>query len=415
MVWVAMWCFQSYAQEKEQRLVHLGIIYPLSTNGSDATNYINNFSLHLIGGLSGGETGACISGFGHVTRGQMVGAQISGFGNVVTGDAQGASVAGFGTVHNDIKGAQVAGFGNVAVSVKGVQYAGFGNICSDAEGVQAAGFINVNRRMKGIQGAGFMNITRQSEGVQGAGFINVNGDVKGVQGAGFMNISSDFQGIQGAGFMNIGDVVRGVQGAGFMNIAGDVEHGVQAAGFINIAKKVNGLQVAGFINVADSSDTPIGIINIIENGEMHLQATYDDFQNAVFTLRSGGRRTYGIIGLGVTGYPQFGGRNSMLSQVGIGGQWQMTTSFKLRSELLLTTMLVTDNNDSFRRLGLSLLADASIGRFSVFAGPTLAFADVNFMEPLDHWGILRELPLENTTYPTYLLFGLQAGVSYRLR
>jgi hypothetical protein len=84
--------------------------------------------------------------------------------------------------------------------------------------------------------------------------------------AGFANVAREVTGPQFAGFSNVARNIVGSQFSGFINTAEDVK-GSQFAGFINVARKVSGVQVSGFINVADSSDYPLGIINIIRNGE----------------------------------------------------------------------------------------------------------------------------------------------------
>lgn len=43
--------------------------------------------------------------------------------------------------------------------------------------------------------------------------------------------------------------------------------GVQFAGLVNVAEEVTGVQFAALVNVAEESDFPIGIINIIKEGE----------------------------------------------------------------------------------------------------------------------------------------------------
>lgn len=120
----------------------------------------------------------------------------------------------------------------------------------------------------------------------------------GLSIAGFSNIIlDDASGCHLAGFANLTrNGSSGVQVAGFMNRSGDAN--MQVAGFINIARKVKGVQLAGFINIADSSDYPIGIINIIRNGEKSIGFSIDETRTALLTLRSGGRELYGILGLG---------------------------------------------------------------------------------------------------------------------
>ena len=79
--------------------------------------------------------------------------------------------------------------------------------------------------------------------------------------------------------------------------AGDIK-GSQIAGFMNIARKVKGVQIAGFINIADSSATPIGLINIIRNGEKSISISADETLTWLLSFRSGGKILYGIVGGG---------------------------------------------------------------------------------------------------------------------
>ena len=65
-----------------------------------------------------------------------------------------------------------------------------------------------------------------------------------------------------------------------------------------MANDVKGVQWAGLLNIARNSDVPIGLINIIKNGEMGMAVTYDGIGNAVASFRSGGKYTYGILGIG---------------------------------------------------------------------------------------------------------------------
>src|ERR1700754_1102365 len=203
-----------YAQTPKYSNAHIGFVYPLSTNGRQAKEYSNSFSLHALAGVSGAETGIALAGFSLVIVDSASGLQASGFSNHVFNKARGVRLAGF---MNSVK--------------------------NRAEGFQAAGFMNLTGSLKGASFAGFANITRDSAlGFQAAGFINTSGNA-------------------------------GTQVAGFINTAGDACS--QVAGFINIAKKVKGVQVAGFINVADSSEYPIGLVNIIRNGERSFSVSTD--------------------------------------------------------------------------------------------------------------------------------------------
>ncbi len=367
-----------YGQEKEIRSVHIGLLYPLSTNGITAPEYSNRFSLHAIGGISGGELGICLSGFGHITAGNLEGIQLSGFGNFILGDAQGASVAGFGNVTGNSKGVQVAGFGNVSNNMRGIQVAGFGNVAADTDGLQVAGFGNVSRSSEGLQVAGFGNISSRNKGVQAAGFFNATSEMEGIQVAGFLNASRN---------------VKGIQVAGFMNIAG----------------RVDGLQAAGFINIADSSDYPIGIINIIGNGEMYVQTYTDEMQNYLLSFRSGSRTTYGFIGFGMNNHTGISNDISFSTEVGVGLQLHPAAVFRVRGELFYNQIVYQGFSDTAIRNGFRVLGDVNLGPLHLFAGAGLSVVQITTAE-FEHPWIMEEWKNNR-----YLLPGIIAGAALKIK
>ncbi len=121
-------------------------IPPLSTNGAKNAKIVNDVSLNLFLGVSGGVEAFEGGLFMNIDKYYMHGAQLAGFGNVV-----GANVHGF----------QGAGFVNVAGGkTTGAQLAGFVNVTGDTlTGFQGAGFVNVTGNAKnGVQAAGFGNV-----------------------------------------------------------------------------------------------------------------------------------------------------------------------------------------------------------------------------------------------------------------
>jgi hypothetical protein len=110
-------------------------------------------------------------------------------------------------------------------------------------------------------------------------------------------VANSYSGLQFAGMANIAGGMKGLQFAGLTNIAGDV-NGFQFAGLVNVAKNVSGVQFAALINIAENSDCPVGLINLIKNGEKSVAVTYNGIGSTVATFRSGGKYTYGIVGLG---------------------------------------------------------------------------------------------------------------------
>ena len=300
--------------------INIGLIYPLSTTGLNAPNCSNYFSANAIAGVSYDEKSFCASG---VT-------------NVVRHDANGLIAAGFSNhILNNSVGLQAAGF---ATTVK-----------RHTKGVQAAGFFNYSGSVKGAQFGGFANITK--------------GEIEGFQGAGFANFASDAD----------------VQIAGFINRAYNVN--TQIGGFINIAHKVEGVQIAGFINIADSSDYPIGIINIIKKGEKSLGVSLDENLTSMVSFRSGGRILYGIIGVGINlqnlplSYSKEEEWPLYAIEAGIGAHIPVAKNFRINIEG--TTVSLSDLWDEYYlTTSLRVMPAVTIGKkMEVFAGPTINFEE----------------------------------------
>ena len=165
----------AFSQAKQQTSVaHVGLIYPLSTNGKNAADYTNLFSLHAIAGLSKAETGVAISGIALLIKDKAKGVQISGVSNIILDSSEGVQIAGIANVtRHESKGVQIAGFINFGEEAGAVQVAGFGNITSKSvKGLQLSGFLNRSENVN-TQVSGFMNIAKNVKGIQLAGLINV--------------------------------------------------------------------------------------------------------------------------------------------------------------------------------------------------------------------------------------------------
>ncbi|WP_207531887.1 hypothetical protein [Desertivirga arenae] len=339
----AITAFSGKAQTTDR--VHLGFIYPISTHGSHAPLDTNDFSLHLLAGVSASEKGLAIAGLSNVARGDVKGLAVAGFSNHLGTKSDGLLIAGFANTYGNAKGMQFAGFANVAArEVEGAQYAGFINKAGDMKGVQAAGFINVAREVTGIQLAGFLNTAKQVKGSQIAGFGNASvGDVSGSQLSGFFNHGKD--------------------------VAGS-----QIAGFVNIARKVKGAQIAGFINIADSSDCPIGIINIIRNGEKSIGVSIDETETTLLSFRSGGKILYGIIG---GGFNWTTNNDNYAIEAGLGAHFFPSKVFRINTELA-STYLGRFDYDEYYRASLRFMPSILIGKhLELNAGPSLNYINTN--------------------------------------
>lgn len=322
-----------FAQDKNPGKIHIGFVYPLSTNGIHAPLDTNRLSFHLLAGVSSVETGFTFAGFSNIIRNEATGTQFAAFSNHIGKKAEGLQIAGFANIYGEGKGAAFAGFGNISRgNVKGAQFAGFGNIAKDVDGAQFAGFFNKATSVKGAQLAGFMNLSSK--------------DISCSQLAGFINKAE-----------NVG--------------------GSQFAGFINIAKKVKGVQGAGFINIADSSDYPIGIINLVKNGEKGISVTTDEITSTMLSFRSGGKVLYGIIGIGYN----FKNKDEVYAmEAGFGAHWFQSKSFRLNTELTGMSVESFKAGEYFKS-SLKVLPALRIGKhFEIFGGPSLNFISTNTAE-----------------------------------
>ena len=153
-----------------------------------------------------------------------------------------------------------------------------------------------------------------------------------------------------------------------MNKAEDVH--TQIAGLINIAKKVKGVQVAGFINIADSSEYPIGLVNIVKGGEKQVSVSIDETATMIAAFKSGGRVLYGILGVG---YNVKNSTSLYALQAGIGAHWYLLSHFRLNLEAT-NTVLTDFKVGYYNRQSLGIFPAYRFGRrVEVFAGPTLNY------------------------------------------
>ncbi|MGF7041867.1 hypothetical protein [Mucilaginibacter lappiensis] len=177
----------SYAQSDRAR-TNIGLVYPLSSNGTQAPRDTNSFSLNLIAGVSAAERGVSLAGFSNIVHHDTRGLQVAGFSNHIGGNAGGTMFAGFLNTYGSGNSVAVAGFANIARSSSGAQIAGFLNKGGNVSSLQIAGFLNIASNVKGVQIAGFMNVAKKVKGSQ-IGFINI-ADSAGTQ-VGIINIAKN--------------------------------------------------------------------------------------------------------------------------------------------------------------------------------------------------------------------------------
>ncbi len=342
---------------------HIGFTYPLSTNGVAAPYYSNLFSVHALAGVSRSEEAFCASGVASVVTDSVRGMIASGVVNVIGGNAR---------------------------------------------GLQAAGVVNYTaHKTTGMQAAGFLNVAGDVSGMQAAGFANVaTGEVNGLQASGFLNIA-DSANTQIAGYINLAEKAH-AQVSGFINIAENVD-GAQIAGFVNVAKKVKGVQIAGLINIADSSDCPIGLINIIKNGEMAIGTAMNETGTTLFTFRSGGRKLYGIVGAGgnfTKGYRAYA------LQSGLGMHIPVTKAFRFNAEVTVTSLSDRWWHTDIRS-GVKIMPSIRVGCVEFFAGPSFSYTGSNDLQGVGRVGYSL-WRYDSRYYSHDFSIGAEGGIQFHL-
>lgn len=323
-------------------------------------------------------------------------------------------VPGIGT-HGKMSG-QVANrlsvnvLGGYSAGADGVELGGLFNLDrNDVQYVQAAGMLNgVDGNAKGVQAAGLINyVTKNVDGTQCAGIINKAGNVDGVQAAGVANMAVDtVNGVQVSGVMN-GAGVASCQVAGFVNAA-RVNTGLQLAGFVNVAHKATGVQFAGFLNIADSSDFPIGFVNIVKNGDKAIGFSMDEYGTSMLSLRSGGRITYGLIGLGIN---HLGTSKLYALEAGLGAHIRIVKHFRVNMEL--ATLSEYDKKDNFfLDNSFRILPAVRVGPAELYAGAGFNVSIYNYKP--DYLTHINDLIWTgtNATSNVDMRIGYKAGVQF---
>lgn len=312
----------------------------LGTNHKMSGNVVNDYSLNILGGYSGGVRKAEVGGLFNINSGAVQYAQFAGLFNLNGGKT---------------------------------------------EGVQAAGLFNMNLdSVKGAQFAGLVNFNQYaSEGVQLAGLINFNiGTYDGPQFAGLFNIvTADITGAQLAGLFNIAPkTTEGAQVAGLFNIGNEVK-GSQVAGLINAAKKIHGTQVA-FLNFADSvQGVPVGFLSFVNKGYHKIELASDEIFPVNVSFRTGVREFYNILTAGMR--PEKADTVTWSFGYGVGVAPRLSKRLFLNIDVT-SNQLVKGNVEALNMLNkLYLGFDFQLAkRLSITAGGTLNLRvyDVDFTD-----------------------------------
>jgi len=288
-----------------------------------------------------------------------------------------------------IRGVQMAIGGNVVRgAVDGMQLAVGGNWASGrVGGMQAAVGVNVARQggTMGQLAVGANVSSTSMSGMQMAvGSSWVDGDFEGYQAAvGLSMVRGNMSGVQMAVGMNWADSTRGAQ-LSLINMGGDVE-GMQL-GLINIAGKMNGLQL-GLINVAQNmeSGVPVGLLNIVKNGQFHVEAYGSDINFANLSLKVGSRYLYTTLVAGVGSVTDSRGPSHWTMGLGIGGHVPLTERLFFDVDVLTNSIHEWGGSFEDNRLlhQARLMAGFQLApRFALIAGPTFNVLHTTDGEPV---------------------------------
>lgn len=347
---------------------------PLSTNGRQAHLYTNDISINLLAGVSKNEDAFAFAGLANIIKNNAHGFQFGGLANIVGHKAEGFQFGGLANiVGGNLTGGQFAGLFNKTADVEGFQFGGLGNFAA--------------------------------------------GDVEGFQFGGLGNFAAgDVEGFQFGGLGNIAREIEGFQFGGLANIACNVD-GLQFAGLFNVANRVSGAQFAGLVNIAQESDCPIGLVNIIREGEMSIGLGYNETGTASLTFRSGGRVTYGILGVGYN-HKVEKSKNAMSILAGYGAHINVNRWFRINNELTTESFGAFGSDITTFKSGYALLpAFRPVHNLEIFGGPS-----INYMhsEESDMFDLFPKNSLWDKTGTTKdgdeklqkLFIGWQVGVHF---
>ncbi|MBR0323819.1 MAG: hypothetical protein IIX06_04935 [Bacteroidales bacterium] len=360
--------FNAFSQEKKFRPAQINFGFPLSTiNVKKAKEYTNAFSINLLVGISKNERSLALAGISNVIANNATGLQIASVSNYIGNAGYGIELAG---VTNINKG-----------SYNGIQASGVYNYSGSGNGIAVAGVANMSK--------GFYN------GIQASGVYNYSGSGNGIAVAGVANMSK--------GSYN------GLQLSGVTNIAGDVK-GLQFAGVMNIAKKVKGVQFATVLNIAEESDFPIAFINIIKNGKMGVSLSYDNMNNTMLSFRSGGKYTYGILGVGYNNKVNDG--SNIVAEAGYGIHIPITNWLEINNEFKATSLGFSNDKVCYNASYLLAPSFTFLNHFNVFGGANFNYLYSNYVNSDDLLPSNSFFEKDNSDNKQKMFIGYQIGLQY---
>ena len=296
-----------------ERPFQVSVTPGLSTHGRLNSQVINNFSLNIFGGYSGGLSGVEIGGLFNLDKKDVRGFQAAGIFNLTGGNVTGVQIGGINnTIINNLTGVQVAGISNYAKGkVKGLQIGGIYNHASDTlNGAQIAGISNfANKKSKGLQIAGIGNFSRREM------------------------------------------------------------DGMQIAGIFNYAKKLRGVQI-GLINVSDTSEGySIGLLNLVHHGYHKISIYANETMNANLAIKTGNSKLYNLL---IGGINISDSSKIYSAGFGLGHDFILSNRMSLSTEISSQYLYLGDwiYTNLLNKFSLNLNVKLA-KNISLFAGPAL--------------------------------------------
>ena len=357
-----------FSQEKNFHPVQINFGFPLSTiNVKKAKEYTNAFSINLLVGISKNERSLALAGISNVIANNATGLQIASVSNYIGNAGYGIAVAG---VTNINKG-----------SYNGIQVSGVYNYSGSGNGIAVAGVANMSK--------GAYN------GIQVSGVYNYSGSGNGIAVAGVANTSKD-------SFI-------GLQLSGVTNIAGDVK-GLQFAAVANIAKKVKGVQFATLLNIAEESNFPIAFVIIIKNGKMGVALSYDMLNNTMLSFRSGGKYTYGILGVGYNNLVNDGSK--IVAEAGYGIHIPINDWIEINNEFKAASVGFSNDKVCYNASYLLAPSFTFLNHFNVFGGASFNYLYSNYVNSEDLLPNNCLWEKDNSDNKQRMFIGYQIGLQY---
>ena len=366
---------QDEKPERKNRYFNLSFVYPVGIHGIHSAKSNFNFSLSVLGDVTGGTKGVELASLFNINRFGVKGVQAASLFNLASTSYSKSEQDSTMLSQN----AQFAGILNCTKAGTSLQFAGIYNIANNAP-IQAAGIGNTAKKTC-VQLAGISN-TADASVFQAAGIANVAKSKSEAQFAGIFNHTKNNI-IQAAGIANSADTTI-VQLSGIVNRA--KESKVQI-GLVNTSKKTR-VQI-GLVNVRDTADgTSIGLINIVKKGGvLEAGVEFGEFVTAAATFRSGIKPFYAILSFGYNanfgGVDENGlnkwGNNKFVYGYGLGTTIALKEKSSLNIELMVSHIIHSNyiwsgsgyypQNNSLFQLK-PLYTHEFHKHFKIFAGPT---------------------------------------------